>query len=116
MAGREEERKMSETWSAFEIAEAEERRSLTGDPWLELLRVPSLRAGIYSLAAGAVDRQEPHAEDEVYHVIQGRAVFRVDGEDLPVGPGAVLYVAAGVDHRFHSIEEDLQVLVFFARR
>ncbi|HSG39002.1 MAG TPA: cupin domain-containing protein, partial [Thermoanaerobaculia bacterium] len=36
-------------------------------------------------------------------------------EDMAVGPGSVLFVAARVEHRFHSIAEDLEVLVFFAR-
>jgi mannose-6-phosphate isomerase-like protein (cupin superfamily) len=35
---------------------------------------------------------------------------------MAVKAGAVLYVAAHVEHRFHSIEEDLEVLVFFSRR
>jgi mannose-6-phosphate isomerase-like protein (cupin superfamily) len=38
----------------------------------------------------------------------------VADEDGPVRAGSVVYVAAGVDHRFHSIEEDLEVLVFWA--
>ena len=39
----------------------------------------------------------------------------VAGEEMAVGAGTMLYVAAHVEHRFHSIEEDLEVLVFFAR-
>ncbi|MEZ4674485.1 MAG: hypothetical protein R2932_09595 [Caldilineaceae bacterium] len=38
----------------------------------------------------------------------------VDGEDQLVQSGSIVYVAKGVDHRFHSIEEALQILVFFA--
>ena len=47
-------------------------------------------------------------------VIDGRAVLTIDGEDRPVGPGSVVYVRAGVPHRFVSIREELSVLVFFA--
>jgi mannose-6-phosphate isomerase-like protein (cupin superfamily) len=38
----------------------------------------------------------------------------VADEDRPVGPGSVVYVAATVPHRFHTIEEDLEILVVFA--
>jgi quercetin dioxygenase-like cupin family protein len=108
---------MDSKWAAFDLADIAERRRQAGDdPWLEFLRVPSLYAGLYVLPAGATDPQTPHEEDEVYHVIRGRARFTVDGEELAVKAGAVLYVAAHVEHRFHSIEEDLEVLVFFSRR
>lgn len=101
--------------AAFDLSEIEQRRSAGGDPWLEFLKVPTLRVGLYVLAAGSVDTQTPHEEDEIYHVIRGRGRFVADGEDREVGPGAVLFVAARVEHRFHSIEEDLEVLVFFSR-
>ena len=60
------------------------------------------------------DRQKPHAEDEVYYVISGYGSIRVADEDRPVKPGSLVFVAAGIEHRFHSIEEDLRVLVFWA--
>jgi quercetin dioxygenase-like cupin family protein len=40
--------------------------------------------------------------------------MRVGDEDRAVGAGSIIYVAANVEHRFHSIEEELKVLVFFA--
>jgi mannose-6-phosphate isomerase-like protein (cupin superfamily) len=73
-----------------------------------------LSLSTYRLAAGAADRQRPHTEDEVYYVVRGRAQFRAGTENCAVAPGAVLFVEAGIDHRFHSIEEDLELLVVFA--
>jgi quercetin dioxygenase-like cupin family protein len=35
-------------------------------------------------------------------------------EHLPVAPGSLVFVAANVEHRFHTITEDLSILVFFA--
>jgi mannose-6-phosphate isomerase-like protein (cupin superfamily) len=84
------------------------------DPYLEFLRAPSLSVGLYVLPAGASDPQQPHTEDEVYHVVSGRGHIRVGVEDQAVGAGTVVFVEAGADHRFHDIEEDLTVLVFFA--
>jgi quercetin dioxygenase-like cupin family protein len=84
------------------------------EPYLEFLRVPSLSVGLYALPAGAADLQEPHTEDEVYHVVGGRARIQVGAEDRAVEAGTVVFVEAGVEHRFYAIEEDLKVLVFFA--
>ncbi|HEV8305597.1 MAG TPA: cupin domain-containing protein [Gemmatimonadales bacterium] len=82
--------------------------------YLEFLRAPALSAGIYVLPAGGTDPQRPHREDEIYYVAAGRGVIRVGTEDRAVGPGAVVYVPAGVAHRFHSITDELRVLVVFA--
>ena len=98
----------------FMLPELEQQRQLTARPYLEFLRVPSLSLGLYALPAGGVDSQNPHTEDEVYFVTAGRAMVTVAGEDRAVGPGSVVYVAAAVPHRFHSITEDLRLLVFFA--
>ena len=99
---------------AFEIPELLLKAEQAGRPWLEFLRVPALSVGLYRLAAGSADLQEPHREDEVYYVLRGRAVARVAGEERPVGPGTALFVGANVEHRFHSISDTLVLLVFFA--
>ena len=82
--------------------------------YLEFLRVPALSCGLYVLPAGSVDPQKPHTEDEVYYIIRGRGVIVVEGKDQPVEAGSIVFVPAGDVHRFHSITEELQVLVFFA--
>ncbi len=99
---------------AFEIPQLLVDAEQAGRPWFEFLRMPALSVGLYRLAAGSADRQEPHREDEIYYVLRGRAVARVGGEERPVGPGTVLFVGANVEHRFHSISEALVLLVFFA--
>lgn len=99
---------------AFELDRLGSAHDFSEMPYLELVRTASLSVGMYTLAAGARDGQQPHTEDEVYHVVEGKARLRVDGEDLAVRAGTVAFVGAGVEHRFHSIEEDLKVLVFFA--
>ena len=102
------------TWSAHTLGALQQDRATSGRAYLEILRVPSMHAGLYELAAGATDTQNPHDTDEVYYVVSGRARFSVGGEDLAAEPGSILYVAAGVEHRFHSITEDLTVLVVFS--
>ncbi|HYX48368.1 MAG TPA: cupin domain-containing protein [Ktedonobacteraceae bacterium] len=99
---------------AFELAHLIDQQNQTGRDYLEFLRVPSLSAGLYMLPAGAVDTQEPHTEDEIYYVISGRASIRVDQESRPVETGSLIFVKANVEHRFHTITQDLRVLVLFA--
>ena len=55
----------------------------------------------------------PHAQDEVYVVIRGRGVYLHDGKRDPFGPGDLLFVAAGTEHRFEDFTEDLAVWVVF---
>lgn len=74
------------------------------------------RGGLYVLRAGADDPQQPHAEDEAYYVISGRATFERDGKRGAVGPGSAMLVPAGVPHRFVDITEDITLFVIFARR
>jgi mannose-6-phosphate isomerase-like protein (cupin superfamily) len=85
-----------------------------GPEYREFLRVPLLSAGVYVLPAGSGDEQTPHREDEVYYIMHGRGQVRVDGEDRDAAAGTLVYVPAGVEHHFHSISEELRLLVFFA--
>lgn len=98
---------------AFELAELVADRAASGRPYHEFLRTHDLSVGLYELAAGSTDPQGPHTEDEVYHVVSGRATITVGDEERPVGPGSIVFVAADAVHRFHDITEDLVMLVFF---
>jgi mannose-6-phosphate isomerase-like protein (cupin superfamily) len=101
-------------WRAFTVEELTKKREKRDGPFFEFLRVPSMSCGIYSLAAGAEDRQQPHRRDELYCILAGKAVLAVADARQEVSRGSLVYVKAGVEHRFHSIEEHLQVLVIFA--
>ena len=99
---------------AFELHQLLDDRSRTQSAYLEFLRVPSLSAGVYVLPAGGTDLQQPHTEDEVYYIAGGRGTIYVAGENRDVAAGSVVFVKAGDAHRFHSIAEELVILVFFA--
>ncbi len=98
---------------AWEFADIEATRASAGRLYHEFLQVPDLSAGIYTLEAGATDPQRPHTEDELYYVVAGRGVISVGDETRPVVPGSVIFVAAGVPHRFHDIAQRLEILVVF---
>ncbi|NJN96408.1 MAG: cupin domain-containing protein [Anaerolineales bacterium] len=99
---------------AFEISQLIIEQQSSGKSYLEFLRVPSLSVGLYTLPAGGTDPQQPHNEDEVYYIVEGHGFIRVGQEDRTVETGTIVFVAANVEHRFHTISEDLKILVFFA--
>lgn len=99
---------------AFELSQLIQQQQASNKLYLEFLQVPDLSMGLYVLPAGGVDPQSPHTEDEVYYVVSGRAKIKVADEDRSVQAGSILYVAKNVEHKFHSIEKDLTILVFFA--
>ena len=98
----------------YELRQLEDQRTELDRSYFEFLRAPSLSMGLYHLPAGTTDPQSPHTEDEVYYVVKGRARIKVGNEDRPVEAGSIVFVEKNVEHRIHSIEEDLEVLVFFA--
>lgn len=98
----------------FQRADLAAQLEASGRAYLPFLNEPTLRAGLYALPADDVDGQQPHDKDEVYYVMQGRSGMTIDGEAYTVEPGSVIFVAARAEHRFHDIEEDLQLLVFFS--
>jgi len=99
---------------AYELPQLISQRESSNKAYLEFLKVPDLSMGLYILSAGGVDPQLPHTEDEVYYVVSGKAQIKVADEDRAVQAGSIVYVAKNVEHRFHSIDEELTLLVFFA--
>lgn len=99
---------------AFDLRKLVAEHRTGAQAYREFLRVPALSLGLYKLAAGATDPQKPHAEDEVYYVVNGRGRIRIGDEDVAVQEGSIVFVGAAVEHRFFDISEDLELLVFFA--
>ncbi|MGA2005031.1 MAG: hypothetical protein ABSG70_16720 [Terriglobales bacterium] len=114
----------------FHIVDVGRERAARDRRYYEFLRVPAMSAGVYVLAAGATDQQKPHHEDELYYVVRGRARMKIgpgrdisdadldetfeDGSDNEVRAGSIIFVKAERGHRFYDIQEELEVLVFFA--
>jgi mannose-6-phosphate isomerase-like protein (cupin superfamily) len=90
------------------------RRALVerGGGYEAVHRSPGLEIGVYVLVAPEADRQQPHAEDEVYIVLEGSGVLDVEGTTTALSEGMALFVAAGAEHRFTAYEQ-LALLVIF---
>ncbi len=71
----------------------------------------TLEAGVY--APRGSDPQEPHDRDEVYVVMRGSGTFLNGERRAPFAPGDLLFVPAGVTHRFEDFSDDLELWVIF---
>jgi mannose-6-phosphate isomerase-like protein (cupin superfamily) len=99
---------------SFGVAGAKERLVAAGGGYEIVHESPGLQVGVYVLVAPEPDRQQPHADDEVYVVLEGAGVLEVEGVSAPVKEGEAVFVEAGADHRFTAYEQ-LSVLVIFAK-
>ncbi|PKB66819.1 MAG: hypothetical protein BZY81_06290 [SAR202 cluster bacterium Io17-Chloro-G4] len=99
---------------AFEIGEVITQHQQEGKLYHEFFRTEKLSLGVYVLKAGKDDPQRPHSEEEVYYVLEGQGTIQVAGENRPVSAGSTIFVDVGIEHRFHTITQDLKILVFWA--
>lgn len=60
-----------------------------------------------------VDHQKPHTRDEVYVIISGSGQFTKGEIRHPFQASEVLFVPAGVEHRFVDFTDDFATWVFF---
>jgi mannose-6-phosphate isomerase-like protein (cupin superfamily) len=82
-----------------------------GARFAEVLAHGSMEVEIY--APRGKDPQTPHTRDEIYVVVSGSGEFVNGPGRNPFGPGDVLFVPAGVEHRFEDFTDDLVVWVVF---
>jgi mannose-6-phosphate isomerase-like protein (cupin superfamily) len=99
---------------AFDIEEAKERLSAARGGYEIVHRSRGLEVGVYVLVAPEPDRQQPHEDDEIYVVLEGRGVLEVEDERVELREGSAVFVPAGAEHRFVGYEL-LSVLVIFER-
>lgn len=83
----------------------------TGERYVELFLHGTMSVELY--APRGSDPQTPHTKDEVYVVVQGSGQFRNGDARHSFGPGDLLFVPAGVTHRFEEFTDDLAVWVIF---
>jgi mannose-6-phosphate isomerase-like protein (cupin superfamily) len=95
--------------------DAVKRRLAAGTGGYEIVHEsPGLEVGVYVLVAPEPDRQQPHKDDEVYVVLEGRGTLQVEDEEIDLEEGQAMFVAAGAEHRFTGYEL-LSLLVIFTR-
>lgn len=93
------------------ISNAMQALAISNQPFVELLEHGSLLVEIYK--PDRIDKQGIHSRDEVYVVIAGHGFF-VNGDSRgPFEPGEVLFIPAGVEHRFEDFSDDFSTWVIF---
>jgi len=82
-----------------------------GERFASVFKHGSLLVEIY--APRVTDPQKPHTRDEIYVVASGTGEFLCRDTRQSFGPTDLLFVAAGVPHRFENFSDDLVVWVLF---
>jgi hypothetical protein len=99
----------------FRFTPADGRAAMPADPaamrFAYLLKYGSMKLGYY--AQTDQDRQQPHAQDELYVIASGTADFLREGERVACAAHDVLFVEAGVAHRFEAMSPDFAAWVMF---
>ncbi|HEU4574478.1 MAG TPA: cupin domain-containing protein [Chitinophagaceae bacterium] len=95
------------------ITEAEQQLSqeAAGQRFSTVMQNGTMRVEYY--APVNTDLQTPHKQDELYVIISGSGFFYRHGERLAFSPGDVLFVPAGMEHRFEQFTEDFATWVIF---
>src|SRR5205809_4073804 len=98
----------------IEVRETLQRLQAAGGGYEVVHESPGLEVGVYVLVAPEPDRQQPHEDDELYVVLEGRGTLEVEDRSAELEEGHALFVEAGADHRFTGYE-GLSVLVIFSK-
>lgn len=97
----------------FHVSFSESLRQLqkSDDDFAVLFEHGSMRGIMFG--PDEIDDQEPHIQDEIYIVVQGRGEFQLMEQVVKVGAGDFLFVPAGAEHRFLNFTPDLLLWVIF---
>ncbi|MCF8247733.1 MAG: cupin domain-containing protein [Saprospiraceae bacterium] len=82
-----------------------------GKPFVTLLEDGRMYVEVYQ--PKKFDLQKPHDQDEIYVVISGSGTFFNNGERRPFAAGDLLFVPAGVEHRFEDFTDGFATWVVF---
>ncbi|MEO1262477.1 MAG: DinB family protein [Bacteroidota bacterium] len=103
---------LPENWNlSVEYALGQLRNHPMGKPFVTLLENGEMYIEIYE--PKNVDLQQPHDQDEIYVVISGSGIFYNNGERRPFKTGDLIFVPAGIEHRFEDFTDDFKTWVVF---
>ena len=103
---------LPENWNlSIEYALEKLRTHPAGKPSVTLLENGEMYTEIYE--PQKVDLQQPHDQDEIYVVISGSGIFYNNGERRPFKTGDLIFVPAGIEHRFEDFTDDFKTWVIF---
>lgn len=97
--------------ATFSVQDALAALAHAGGEFTTLFRHGTLEVEIYRPVG--TDKQKPHRRDELYVVISGTGAFLHGPARTPFRAGDVLFVEAGIEHRFVDFTADFATWVFF---
>ena len=83
----------------------------SGVPFVTLMAGGSMSVEVF--APEDQDRQQPHAQDELYFIHRGTAHLMIGSQRFDCASGDAFFVAAGVEHRFEDFSDDFCTWVVF---
>jgi len=102
---------MTDDW-LLTVAEAMARLPAPpAEQFLYLLEHGTAKIGLY--APRGSDPQGRHQRDEIYLVWRGHGTFERAGDSRRFGPGDIIFVPAGMAHRFIDFDEGFAAWVIF---
>jgi mannose-6-phosphate isomerase-like protein (cupin superfamily) len=87
-----------------------------GGYFIDVVSRRGIQAGIMRLHDGEDDIQGPHSVDEVYYVIKGSGLIKINGEDHSIKQGTSIFVPAKTEHKFHGNRQDLVIFYVLGGR
>lgn len=83
----------------------------SGHPFTILMQHGTMQLEYF--APDKTDMQTPHRQDEIYVIASGSSEFHRDGATITCKSGDVLFVPAGMEHRFINFSSDFATWVIF---
>jgi mannose-6-phosphate isomerase-like protein (cupin superfamily) len=88
----------------FEVVEWGRTKGLVGP---KIGGAEYLKINITEYAIGSGHKLHRHpGQEEVIFILDGEGITKTDQGDVPVGPGACIFVAAGADHATFNVLKD----------
>ena len=89
----------------------EQLKKETGKPFTVVMKHGTMSVEYF--APNKLDTQMPHVQDELYIIARGHGHFNRSGEIFECKAGDVLFVPAGMEHRFENFSDDFATWVVF---
>lgn len=64
------------------------------------------------LKKGCVVPAHKHQNEQMSYILEGALLFEIDGKELTVKKGEVLYIPSNIEHKATALEDTLSVDVF----
>jgi mannose-6-phosphate isomerase-like protein (cupin superfamily) len=93
------------------IEKAKEALATMPEPFVQLLK--EKRMSVEYFAPEGTDAQLPHTQDELYIIASGESQLIRDSEKINCKTGDVIFVPAGMPHRFENFSADFATWVIF---